>query len=88
MNISTLPFGGSFHNFTDEVCKIMGQRGTFNSEWFNSQEGQKRMMQTFHEGLGMNLVISELEVWASGFRVRKNREEKSAKQLAKQYIEA
>lgn len=81
--LSNKPWGGTFLHFQDAVCKELTLRGEFSSDWFASKEGQKRMDQSFHEGLPFNLAVSELSLWCKGWVAKTHREESSPLKLAK-----
>lgn len=76
-------FGSTFLLFTNEVSNLMIERKTFNAEWFHSPEGQRRMEQSFDEGLPMKIAILELELWCKGWVKRKSLECANPLRLAK-----
>ena len=64
---ASAPFFRAFHLFCEEVVKQLVDRGTFDSEWFTSTEGVRRISQCHSEGLSMETAVSEIEVWCKGF---------------------
>lgn len=68
--------------FETEISKRMIERGTFNADWMNSDEGQSKINQAYNEGLSMDLVISELELWCKGWIARNRAEVSNPSRLA------
>lgn len=77
------PFGGPFHLFEIEISNALVSRRTFSAEWFNSQEGKRKIDQSFHEALPFDLAVSELELWCKGWVSRNRSEISSPARLAK-----
>lgn len=77
----------TFHLFELEISKRMIERGTFDADWMNSCEGQSKIHQAYNEGLPMDLVVSEMELWCKGWIARNRAETNNPSRLATVIIE-
>jgi|DEB0MinimDraft_6_1074348.scaffolds.fasta_scaffold41290_1 hypothetical protein len=75
----------TFHLFETEISKRMIERGTFNADWMNSDEGQSRVNQAYNEvalGISIESATSELELWCKGWVTRNRSEQTNPSRLA------
>lgn len=76
----------TFHLFETEISKRMIERGTFNADWMNSEEGQSKIHQAYDEmaisDLSIEVQVSGLELWCKGWVSRNRAESHNPSQLA------
>lgn len=76
----------TFHLFETEISKRMIERGTFNADWMNSDEGQSKMNQAYNEmvisDISVETQVFELEVWCKGWVARNRAEQTNPSRLA------